>query len=376
MSRYGFVTCGPFSGTNDALLSALRDRLAPLEPEIFDVPSWIRSRRATLTRNLGQVLLEYGPRPFANRERLWGAFYRTSYLFDAVKRAAQERATGGGYAFSLQTQSLFDASAPGVPHFIYTDHTALANRDYPDGDLAPAPNQSWVQRERLAYERAEMIFTMSSHVSRSLVEHYAVPASKVQCVYAGANIALSADPSPPEVNARRVLFVGRDWTRKGGPALLQAFRAVRRVHPQATLAIVGCTPDVKEEGVEVLGELQPEAVEEQYRRSTLFCMPTRREPFGVVFVEALAHGLPVVATAVGAVPDVVQDGETGCLVAPGDTRGLALALTELLGDPIRCRKFGELGRCRVAERYTWPRVAEAMSRHIPFGRPRPASFTS
>src|SRR5690349_4913129 len=109
MTRFGFTTCGPFSGINDALLAPLQERLAPLQADPFDAPGWVRSRRGLLGRNLVSVLRERGPAPFRDRDALWGAFYRTGHLGIAVRREARERARRGGHVFTLQTQSLFDA---------------------------------------------------------------------------------------------------------------------------------------------------------------------------------------------------------------------------------------------------------------------------
>jgi glycosyltransferase involved in cell wall biosynthesis len=184
-------------------------------------------------------------------------------------------------------------------------------------------------------------------------------------VFAGSNVVRRDGASPAAGHAsRRILFVGRDWERKGGPDLLAAFEIVRPRHPGARLIVAGCSPRIDVEGVTVLGEVDPGVLSQEYRRAAVFCLPTLVEPFGIVFVEALTHGLPVVATSVGAVPDIVQDGETGYLTTPRDVSGLADRLSALLSDPQQGRRFGELGRQRVRERYTWPAVVEAMAGHI------------
>lgn len=287
-------------------------------------------------------------------------------MFQRIRRAMRELVAGGPFAFTFQTQSLFDASVPGVPHFVYTDHTELAATYYPDHDPRDLPSKRWLARERQIYANAALVFTMSSHVRRSVIEHYGIDPDRVRCVFAGSNVETTAAPPAAEDPhaSKRVLFIGRDWTRKGGPQLLEAFRIARRQHPDATLVIAGSTPEVAEPGVEVLGEISAEEASAQYRRATVFALPTRLEPFGIVFVEALKHGVPVVATRLGAVPDIVQDGETGLLVEPGDVDGLAAALAALLGDPERCRRFGELGRRRMEERYTWAHTVDAMTAQI------------
>ena len=134
-------------------------------------------------------------------------------------------------------------------------------------------------------------------------------------------------------------------------------------HPRAELTIVGCSPELDLPNCEVVGPLPVEQVGGYYDRASVFCLPTRREAYGIAFLEALAHGLPVVATRVGALPELVSEGETGYLVDVGDVDALASRLTALLDDPETCRRLGLAAR-RVGATYTWPRTAEAVLRRI------------
>jgi glycosyltransferase involved in cell wall biosynthesis len=364
--RFAFMTIGPFSGINERVLERLRAEFPQLEADHIDIPTWVRGHRGIMAWNLVHVVTAHGPAILRDRVRLWGAFYRTPYMLGAIRRAMGNRLAGGGYAFSLQTQSLFDGSVPGVPHFVYTDHTELVNRYYPDHDASNEPPRRWLELERGIYEHARLVFTMSSHVSRSLSEHYSIDPARVHCVLAGANVA-RADASAraePDYASKRILFAGRKWERKGGPDLLAAFRLVRDRDPEASLVIVGCSPDVSLQGVEVLGELGPGRLDEEYARAAVFCMPSLVEPFGIVFIEALSRGLPVVATSIGALPDIVEPGESGYLHEPHDAEGLAASLARLIADPGLCRRLGEHGRAFVSERYTWTRAVGLMAEQI------------
>jgi glycosyltransferase involved in cell wall biosynthesis len=358
--RYAFVTVGPFSGINDAVRPRLAARFGELEETTLDTPTWTRGAKPLLAMNLLAVAREFGLGPLRDRGRLWGAFHRTAYLQRRLSRELEGR---GPYAFTFQTQSLFSAAVPGCPHFIYTDHTALANRYYPDHDPASEPPAAWIARERSIYQHADGVFVMGSHVARSLQEHYGCDPSRVRTIGAGANVAAATASGEP--GARHVVFVGRDWERKGGPDLLAAFARVRAELPDARLTIAGCRPDVgAQPGVEVRGDLDYAEVSQLYEEATVFGMPTLREPFGLVFVEALAHGVPVVATRLGALPDIVQDGESGLLVAPHDVDALAAALTRLLREPDTARAFGARGRDFVRDRFTWDAVADSLASEI------------
>jgi glycosyltransferase involved in cell wall biosynthesis len=154
---------------------------------------------------------------------------------------------------------------------------------------------------------------------------------------------------------KEILFVGVHWIRKGGPQLVEAFRRVRARIPDARLTIVGCSPEIHVEGCEVRGRVSPSELAMYYQRASVFCMPTRYEPFGIVYLEAMAYKLPIVATDVGAIPDFVLNGENGFRVRPGDFGDLAERLIVLLSNPALCSSMGKRGS-DIAKQYTWERT--------------------
>jgi glycosyltransferase involved in cell wall biosynthesis len=107
----------------------------------------------------------------------------------------------------------------------------------------------------------------------------------------------------------------------------------------------------------LLGDVTLERLAEEYVNADVFCLPSVQEGFGIVFLEAMAAGLPVVACRAAAIPEVVADGTTGLLTAPRDPGALAAALEHLLRDPERAQRLGREGRRRVGE-FTPRRVAE------------------
>jgi glycosyltransferase involved in cell wall biosynthesis len=360
--HYAFVTVGPFSGTNARVQPLLAAAFDELDERALDLPAWVRGSKPLLAANLAAVVREFGVRPLRDREHLWGVFYKTAFLQRRLRRELARDA--GDCRFTFQTQSLFDASLPGVPHFIYTDHTALANSYYPDYDPASRPPEHWLEVERSIYERADRVFCMGTHVTRSVTEHYGIDPARVLTVRAGANVE-AADQPHGSYDGKHVVFIGRDWERKGGPDLVRAFALVREQHPDARLTIAGCEPDVGgAPGVTVRGNLPAAEISALYRDATVFCMPTLAEPLGIVFVEALAHAVPAVATRLGGVPDIVEDGRSGVLVEPHDVDAIAAALSRLIGDPDTCRTYGEAGRAFVRDRFTWPVVVETMAAEI------------
>lgn len=258
------------------------------------------------------------------------------------------------HGFTFQSQSLCHVAVPGVPHFVYTDHAHLANLGYPGFDQRRLSSARFLRMESEVFHSASMVFVRSQHVRDVIVHGYGCPADRVAVVGVGPNTPPPRHTGERAWNGGRIAFVGVDWERKGGPDLVAAFETVRAEHPTARLEIIGCEPaGIGGEGITVHGRLTENAVADLLGACDLFCLPTHAEPFGVAFVEAMHAGLPVVATAVGAIPELVEPGVTGELVEPGDVQRLAQALTSCVGDPAHSIAMGERGREIAARRYTW-----------------------
>jgi glycosyltransferase involved in cell wall biosynthesis len=311
------------------------------------------------------VLKIYGWEIISQRKRFKRCFWRTPFIFLQMRQLIQEVLFNDTFLFTFQMQSLFDASIRGVPHFVYTDHTHLVNLTYPDFDQSNLYNQGWIDLERTIYSNASLIFVRSSNIVASLISDYYCSSSKVVCAYAGSNaVDQVAELSRAKYENKHILFVGIDWERKGGQDLIEAFELVRQVHSDALLTIVGCWPQIDSPNCRVIGRVPVDAVAKYFQEASVFCLPTHLEPFGVVFVEAMASRLPIVATNVGAIPDFVHDGVSGFLVKPRDVQGIADALITLISDPHKAREFGEKGYKLAQHRYSWKAVGNLMRKHI------------
>lgn len=259
---------------------------------------------------------------------------------------------------------------------------------YHDGNLAVSlareeplldPRGRGVRRaleaDRRFYERMDVLLPMSDWLRRSFVDDFGQDPAKVVTVGAGAN--LHAVPELPDrsFEEARFLFVGKQWERKGGPQLLEAFRLARAELPDAELWVVGPEqPPAAEPGVRFFGRISRTGADgerrlgELYAGATAFAMPSLYEPFGIVFLEAMAHGLACLASDRCAMPEIVADGVTGFVAPARDVDTLGQRLVEL-AEPERARAFGEAGRLRFLERFTWDsvaaRIVEAVSRAAP-----------
>lgn len=221
-----------------------------------------------------------------------------------------------------------------------------------------------VRFERGAFGRKDLIFTTSDWLRRSFIDDFGQPEEKVVTVGAGPNFhELPAVPER-ETGPARFLFVGKDFPRKGGPEVLEAFALVREQRPDAELWIVGA-PDAPAEapGVRNLGVISRSEpggdarLTDLYSRATAYVMPSRYEPFGFVFLEAMSFGLPCIAASTCAMPEIVRDGETGHVVPPRDVPALAAAMSALADDPGEAHQMGAAGRRRVEEWFNWRAVA-------------------
>lgn len=316
----------------------------------------LRAKKALALANWFHVFREFAPEVAASRRTPRELYYRTAFFFHTLRRILAARFAGRehAYVFTLATQSLYDASVPGIPHFIYTDHTHLANTYYPAFDRSRLLPERVITLEREAYARACKILVMGGHVARSLAEHYGIPAERTAVVGAGSNV--DPDPIPfsdDPARLRRIAFVGVDWERKGGPCLIEAFAIIRKSLPDARLVIVGCSPDASRPGVEIVGRLPRDEVKRHLARSAVLAFPTRIEPFGIAPIEASLQGLPTVASDLGALPEIVIAGVTGALVPPDDPHALASALLRYLADPALAAAHGQAARAHSLSRFTW-----------------------
>lgn len=273
----------------------------------------------------------------------------------------------------------------GIPHVV-TTHSLEPLRPWKAEQLGGGYQvSSWC--ERTALEGADRVIAVSEGMRDDVLACYpALDPARVTVVHNGidpdtyrpersddAVRAHGVDPARPYA-----MFVGRVTRQKGLAYLLEA---ALRLPARAQIVVCAGAPDTPEIAAEVgalrdrvqrdrsglvwIDGILPRAdVIHLLSGATVFCCPSIYEPFGLVNLEAMACGTAVVASAVGGIPEIVVEGETGRLVTWDETvpdrfvAGLAAALTELLDDPRLAERMGEAGRQRVLDRFGWPRIAE------------------
>jgi len=221
-----------------------------------------------------------------------------------------------------------------------------------------------------AARRSDHVVAISNYTAGELRELADVPIEIIPYTTSLPDV----DSAPAERDGTGpVLFVGRLVERKGVAHLIEAIARLGRGDEGARLEIVGDGPE--RPGLEALagrlgvasrvvfrGKIPPDELQASYARAAVCVLPSvldargDTEGLGVVLLEAMNHGTPVIASRVGGIPDIVEDGVSGLLVPPGDADALAAALRRLRDDPVLARRLGEAGRRRLREQFSWPAI--------------------
>lgn len=283
--------------------------------------------------------------------------------------------------------------AYGIP-LVMTVHSLEPLRPWKREQLAGGYDvSSWV--ERMALESADAVVAVSRETREDVLRLFDVRSERVHVIHNGID-ADFYQPDPRTDALRRhgvdpsvpyVLFVGRITRQKG---IIHLVRAIRHLDPGIGVVLCAGQPDTPqiaaemEAGVAAAREMRPNVVwigemvsreeaRQLYSHAAVFCCPSVYEPFGIINLEAAACETPVVASAVGGIPEVVVDGETGLLVPvelrPDDPMSpidpdrfelnLAGAINALMADAATREVMGRAARRRAVERFSWSTIAES-----------------
>ncbi|MFF3492226.1 glycogen synthase [Streptomyces sp. NPDC002795] len=324
------------------------------------------------------------------RHRAWPALdgandaLRTLSVDLAIAAALEGRDLAHSHTWYTNLAGHLAALHLGIPH-VMTAHSLEPLRPWKAEQLGGGYALSaWA--ERTAIEAADGVIAVSHAMRKDILACYpALEPKKVRVVHNGIDVSLYHADAGTDVLRRYdidpqrpyILFVGRITRQKGVPHLLRAAKGLTKDVQVVLCAGAPDTPEVGREFRELVDELKASRdgvrwipsmlprteVIQLLTHATAFACPSVYEPLGIVNLEAMACGTPVVASQVGGIPEVVADGETGLLVPytaadpQGFEAGLAEALNRVVADPGAARAMGEAGRERAAAEFGWGAIA-------------------
>lgn len=247
---------------------------------------------------------------------------------------------------------------------------ALINSPYAYPNISIKTVKSILKYEYEVYRKIDKIFCFSKWLAESFHKYFDVPYSKLNVLGAGINIPVvepvikNKDYSKPNI-----LFIGLSFERKGGKNVIEAFELVKKNIPKLQLKIITLPKFHKypvPDGISYLDIIDKtsnkgyEKIQSLYSWASVFIMPSLYEPFGIVFLEAMAHRLPCIGTNVCAVPEIIDDGVTGFLVPVDDSSTLAMKIIEILTDPLMADQMGSNGYRKFLNNFGWDNVCQSL----------------
>jgi glycosyltransferase involved in cell wall biosynthesis len=242
-----------------------------------------------------------------------------------------------------------------IPTAITIDFTAIqaaTEKTYPNFRWTYNPN---FLLEKKVFQAAAKLITFSEATRKSVIEDYKIDEKKVEVIYPGVDlnkIPLPTNAKSIEQKPYKILFIGGHFERKGGQDLLEVFR--ERFADQAELHLVTQTPiKCDRPHVYIYQDIKAYTPKwlELYHQADVFILPTYSEPFGWVFIEAMAAGLPIITTRVNAIPEIVSHEKTGFLIQPGDRTDLTGRIQQLLDNRNLGREMGAKARQIVEQKF-------------------------
>lgn len=286
---------------------------------------------------------------------------RTVRFQKALDRSPKHDAT-------FQVGCLFGPLAStGKAAFSYHDQTvAIVERSAPE--WLPRNffriRQDFLDLERSSLHSKDLVFTYSERTRRSMIEDYNLPPHRVIVAPTACKIPFPSDDLALAERAPKLLFVCTNFSHKGGDLVLKAFKELRLHRQNLELVIVGAaSAELLPDGARHLGMVSFDTLMAEYLSASLILHPARHDAFPNVLKEALACGLPAVASDSVGIPEIVTDGETGIVLKRNDVPSIVEAVGDLLEDSERLRAMRE--KCLVERERFRPkkcvaRITEAM----------------
>ncbi len=282
--------------------------------------------------------------------------------YNSRKRAA---AAGARAVLHVTTLDMPVRATAGVDHYLLIDSTWHSWSKFET--RAGYSDRLWRDIEvldRQSFEQAKHIFTLGAHVCDDLVAHYGISRQKCTAIGTGPG-ALMPYFGPKDYSSRSILFVAKvRFESKGGFLLLEAFKILAARDPAVRLTIVGSDEAVRAAAgipnVVVKSFVPAAELQELFNQASLFVLPAINEPWGMVYLEAMACRAPIVGLRRGSLPELTLDGQLGFLIDDPDPRQLADALAMALSSATKLEAMGHACQSHVLKTYTWECAVDRM----------------
>lgn len=316
------------------------------------------------------------------RLRLLSSEARSEFHWDRPARAYRSRqlleqlqAIGCMHVLHMGSLSLPLGSRPSGPkHYLYCDstwHTLRSPLQGSPSTSSPISLAAVGDVERECFESVSHFFPTAEYVRRDLIDTYGVGPERITVVGTGRG---NIEPASADKTYRDgyILFCAKlRFEEKGGPLLLEAFRTAHARNDRLRLILVGqewyseLAKDIP--GVEGYGSVPWPRLQTLFHQAALFAMPAVNEPWGLVFLEALASRTPVLGLRRNALPEMTGEGRFGFLVDEPHPEAISAAILEAFSDPERLRRMGGAGQSFCLENYSWDRVATEIASTLKLG---------
>ncbi len=347
-----------------------------LENQMYWGGWFSKNRRAMLPEPFHRV---FEPLQFYELAASWLGFLPEPFAFSVrALRALSERLRAGErwdvvHDVQCLGWGLLGLRALGLPlvttvhHPLTVDRRSSFLRDRSFREALGTMTFYPVAMQGAVARRVDALFTSSRVSARRIERDFAVAPERIHMVANGVDTELFCPDPGVERSEHEILCVGRASDPNKGVATL--VEAIARLERPARLVLVDDDhPDNEAlkraralgiaDRVEIVGRVSVARLVGLYRRAARVAVPSLYEGFGLPAAEAMACGTPVVATSAGALPELIEEGGGGLLVAPGSAEALAHGIALLLAQPSARAELGALGRKGVLAAYAWPRVAE------------------
>ena len=259
-----------------------------------------------------------------------------------------------------------------MEYYVFINYNArLSRRDgFTPWRPKPQNEDAFIEREDKLFRHAAHVFTAGEYLRQNLIAEAGVSPDRVTTVRNGVNPYYLNNP-PPAFSGEfthKLLFVGWDFGLKGGRDILLALPEIRARYPQVELVVLG--PDEVQKAK--LGKLadtpglrwvgQQKVKLEDYRSADLFVLPSLRDSYGFVFLEAMSQGLPCIGADINGMPEMIDHGNTGYIVPRSSPGHIAEAVCKYYDDPANKLRMAEQSYKRVLEKFTWDVVMSTINR--------------